>query len=58
VAGASATGWIGAVALVLVAAFIGWLASLSWPTLHTPGRLLRVAVIAALIALALWQGGR
>jgi hypothetical protein len=58
VAGISAAGWAGAVALLLVAAFIGWLASLSWPALHAPGRLLRVAIIIALIALALWQGGR
>jgi Family of unknown function (DUF6703) len=58
VAGLAAAGWIGAIALGLVAAFAGWLASLSWPALHTPGRLLRVTIIALLLALALWQAGR
>jgi hypothetical protein len=58
VAGALAAGWVGAVALCLVAAFIGWLASLSWPVLRPPGRLLRLAIITLLLALALWQGGR
>jgi len=58
VAGALAAGWAGAVALGLVAAFIGWLASLSWPTLSAPGRLLRVAIISVLLALALWQASR
>src|ERR1022692_4457263 len=37
VAGAFAAGWIGPVALCLVAAFIAWLASLSWPALRLPG---------------------
>jgi uncharacterized protein DUF6703 len=36
-------------ALVLVAAFIGWLAYLSWPVLTPRGRLLR-AVMIALVA--------
>jgi hypothetical protein len=58
VVGAFAAGWVGAVALFLVAAFIGWLASLSWPALGAPGRLLRATIIVALLALALWQASR
>ena len=58
VAGAVARGWIGAAALFLVAAFIAWLASLSWPALRPPGRLLRVLIVTLLIAFALWQGSR
>jgi len=58
VGGAVARGWIGAVALFLVAAFIAWLASLSWPALRLPGRLLRVLIVALLIAFALWQVSR
>jgi hypothetical protein len=58
VGGAFAGGWIGAAMICLVAAFIGWLASLSWPALSPPGRLLRVTIIALLVALALWQARR
>jgi hypothetical protein len=58
VGGAVARGWIGAAALLLVAAFVGWLASLSWPALSPSGRLLRVAIVTALIAFALWQASR
>jgi hypothetical protein len=58
VAGAFAAGWVGAVALGLVACFIAWLASLSWPALRGPGRLLRVAIVAALLVFALWQASR
>jgi hypothetical protein len=58
VVGAFVRGWIGAVAIFLVALFIGWLASLSWPRLNPPGRLLRVIIVALLLAFALWQGSR
>jgi uncharacterized protein DUF6703 len=58
IAGAFVRGWTGAVALFLVAAFVAWLASLSWPALRLAGRLQRVAIVALLIAFALWQGRR
>lgn len=58
VAGAFLAGWAGAVALCLVAAFVAWLAILSWPALRLPGRVLRTAIIAALLVLALWQASR
>ncbi|UYM05774.1 DUF6703 family protein [Solicola gregarius] len=38
-------------ALVLLLALIGWLASLSWPLLDRPARLLRVVAIGALAVL-------
>ncbi len=37
VIGLAVPGWAGAAALVLVAAFLGWLAALSWPRLAGPG---------------------
>jgi hypothetical protein len=52
IAGLSVPGWIGAVALVLVAAFLGWLAAVSWPRLTPSGRLLRVAAIAGVLVVA------
>lgn len=58
IVGVAVRGWAGAAALLVVTAFIGWLASLSWPAQGMPGRLLRVAVLAALLAFALWQASR
>ena len=52
IAGLSVPGWIGAVALVLVAAFLGWLAAVSWPRLTPSGRLLRMAAIAGVLMIA------
>ena len=58
VAGIAIHGWAGAAMLLVVACFAGWLAVLSWPALRPQRRALRVAVLAALLALALWQGLR
>ena len=52
IAGLTVPGWIGAMALVLVAAFLGWLAAVSWPRLTPSGRLLRVAAIASVLVIA------
>src|SRR5215467_1885621 len=52
IAGLAVPGWIGAAALVLVAAFLGWLAAVSWPRLTPSGRLLRVAAIAGVLVVA------
>jgi hypothetical protein len=52
VAGLAAPAWVGAVCLVLVAAFLGWLAALSWPVLDPRGRTLRVLTIGLLVAAA------
>jgi hypothetical protein len=55
VAGLAVRGWAGAAALCLVAAFIGWLGYLSWPVLTTPGRVVRVAMFAGALTLAVLQ---
>ena len=58
VTGLAVPGWIGAVALVLVAAFLGWLGYMSWPTIAVPGRLLRISAVACMLAFAVVQAGR
>jgi hypothetical protein len=58
VTGLAVPGWTGAVALVLVAAFLGWLAAVSWPRLAPGGRLLRVAAVACVLAVAVIQALR
>jgi hypothetical protein len=58
VAGLAVKGWPGTVALCAVAAFLGWLAFLSWPTLAGRGRLGRVVAIAGLLAVAALQATR
>ena len=52
VTGLALRGWAGAIALCAVAAFLGWLAYLSWPRLAGPGRLGRVVAVAFLLGLA------
>jgi hypothetical protein len=44
--------------LLLVTAFLAWLAVLSWPTLQPQTRLLRVLALAVLLALCVWQALR
>jgi hypothetical protein len=58
VAGLAVRGWGGAVALCIVAAFLGWLAYLSWPALGSRGRLGRSVAVAGLLALAALQATR
>lgn len=58
IAGLAVRGWVGAALILVVAAFVAWLATLSWPALGTQGRTLRVLAVAALTGLALWQGLR
>jgi hypothetical protein len=58
VTGLAVRGWIGAVALVVVAAFLGWLALVSWPRLNAAGRLGRAAAIAVLLTAAALQATR
>lgn len=43
--------WGGA-CLLVVAAFLGWLASLAWPRLGVAARMVRVAVITLVVAVA------
>ena len=58
IAGFALPGWIGATALALVAVVLGWLGYVSWPALAARGRLLRVAAVACVVALAVIQAGR
>jgi Family of unknown function (DUF6703) len=58
IGGLAVHGWIGAALLLVVAAFLAWLASMSWPALGAQGRAMRVLAVAALFALAVWQGLR
>jgi hypothetical protein len=51
-AGFALANWLGGVAALLVLAFVGWLAYLSWPSLGMGGRLLRVAMLIFLVILA------
>ncbi|WP_405140033.1 hypothetical protein OG589_24795 [Sphaerisporangium sp. NBC_01403] len=44
--------WRGGVAVLPVLGFVGWLAYMSWPSLGTGARILRVAVATFLIAVA------
>jgi O-antigen ligase len=46
----------GAAALCGLAVVLGWLAAVSWPRLSAHGRLLRVAAIGAVVAIALVRG--
>jgi hypothetical protein len=50
--GLAAPAWVGAPCLVAVAAFLGWLAALSWPVLDPRGRTLRVLTIGLLLGAA------
>ncbi len=51
-------GVIGAVALLLVAIFLGWLAYLSWPRINLSGRVLRVIALCCMVVLVVWQARR
>jgi hypothetical protein len=58
VVGLAVPGWVGATALVVVAGFLGWLAALSWPQTSMGGRLLRLAAVAGVLAVAVIQATR
>lgn len=58
VIGLAVPGWLGAAALVIVAAFLGWLAALSWPATALGGRLLRLAAVGGVLAVAVIQAIR
>jgi hypothetical protein len=58
VAGLALRGPAGAVALVVLAGLLGWLASVSWPRLSAGGRLGRLAAVGLLLALAAFQATR
>ena len=53
----SAWAWLGAVFLLIVGAFLGWLLALSWPLLSPGRRFMRVLVVGALGGLAILKIG-
>lgn len=55
IAGLATGGVIGAVLLLALAVFLGWLAYLSWPSLGGQARVLRVAAGLVLVAIAIVQ---
>ncbi|MGH3397409.1 MAG: DUF6703 family protein [Streptosporangiaceae bacterium] len=56
--GLTVHGPVGAVLLVLAAVFLGWLAAVSWPRLTPLGRAGRGAIVALVLAVAVWQALR
>lgn len=58
IGGLAVGGWGGTVMLLVVTAFLAWLAVLSWPALQPPTRVLRVVAVAVLLALSIWVGLR
>ena len=56
VTGLAVGGWAGASALFGLAIVLAWLASLSWPQLSAPGRVLRIAVISLVAVVAVLRG--
>ena len=58
ISGFAVPGLIGAVALLLVAILLGWLAYLSWPSINASGRVLRVTALACMVAIVVWQARR
>jgi hypothetical protein len=58
ISGFAVPGWIGAIALLLVAVLLGWLAYLSWPSINAPGRVLRVIALACMVVIVVWQARR
>jgi hypothetical protein len=58
VTGLAVKGWPGTVALCAVAAFLGWLAFWSWPTLDGRGRIGRAVAITLVLPVAAIQATR
>lgn len=48
------TSWAG-ILLVVVAIFVSWLLAVSWPLLEPAAKIIRVLVVAALFATAVWR---
>ena len=58
ITGLAVRGVVGAVALCLMAALLGWLAFVSWPGLSTRGRVGRALAIACVLVAAGVQASR
>ncbi len=49
--------WLGAIFLLIVAAFLGWLLALSWPLLSSGRRFMRLLVVGALVGMSILKLG-
>ena len=58
VLGLAVPGWPGALALLVLAAFLSWVCALAWPALNSRGRLLRLASVGCVLAVAVIQALR
>src|SRR5215471_16504650 len=58
ISGFAVPGLIGAIALLLVAIFLGWLAYLSWPSINTQARAGRVVAVVCMLVIVVWQASR
>jgi uncharacterized protein DUF6703 len=58
ISGFGVPGLIGAIALLLVAIFLGWLAYLSWPSINASGRAGRVVAVVCMLVIVVWQARR
>jgi membrane-bound ClpP family serine protease len=58
ISGFAVPGLIGAIALLLVASLMGWLAYLSWPSIKASGRAARVVAVASMLVIVVWQARR
>ena len=58
ISGFAVPGLIGAIALLLVAIFLGWLAYLSWPSINAQARAGRVVAVVCMLVIVVWQARR
>lgn len=58
VAGLVFSGPIGAALLGVLGLFLAWLVFLSWPALPTTTRIIRIVVVAGILAVAMLQATR
>lgn len=49
--------WLGAIFLLIVATFLGWLLALSWPLLSSGRRFMRILVVGALVGMSILKLG-
>ena len=49
------TAWLGAILLLVVAFFLGWLLALSWPVIGTGSRAMRLLTVVALVGIAVMK---
>jgi hypothetical protein len=58
VAGLVISGPVGAALLVVLGVFLAWLVFLSWPALPATTRIIRLVIVAGILAVAVFQATR